>query len=565
MSEPNLILLHPPSVFKFRENSVFFGPVGDVIPSSSLFEIYPIGFLTISKHLHSRGLSVRIINLAMKMMRDSSFDPDAFIAKLDTDAFGIDLHWLTHADGCLSLAEMIKKHHPDIPVILGGLSATYYSSEIMKEYPFVDFIVRGDSTEEPVRLLMEAIKRGNGYKTVPNLVWRGSAGSVIVNEDYFAPENIDYIDYDYAHLMKMAIKYRDPFGYMPFKGWLRYPVAAVISCRGCYHNCGSCGGSLSAFKKVCMRNKPTFRSPELLAEDIRRISGLTGAPVMLLGDILQDGEDYADRFLSAVREYRIENDIAIEFFRPPDEKIIHKVSRSIMNFNVEMSPESHDQNARGAFGKNYSNDDLERSIELLIKYGCKRIDLFFMIGLPFQDYVSVMDTADYCDELLKKFDHSGKLLPMIAPLAPFIDPGSKIFEEPEKSGYTLFYKTLEEHRNAMLMTNWKYTLNYETMWMSRGEIVKATYDSAERLLDAKARHGIIAQQRAELIKDRIQRSRDLIEKMDSPVDLDDHLISEIKTLNELTSVCDKRELEWPVKKLNLSLMGMARLVLRWIY
>jgi len=47
MTGPDLILMHPPSVFRFRELPLFFGPVSDVVPSSSIFEIYPIGFLTI--------------------------------------------------------------------------------------------------------------------------------------------------------------------------------------------------------------------------------------------------------------------------------------------------------------------------------------------------------------------------------------------------------------------------------------------------------------------------------------------------------------------------------------
>jgi hypothetical protein len=44
MPRADLILLHPPSVFKFRELPLFYGPVSDVVPSSSIFEIYPIGF-----------------------------------------------------------------------------------------------------------------------------------------------------------------------------------------------------------------------------------------------------------------------------------------------------------------------------------------------------------------------------------------------------------------------------------------------------------------------------------------------------------------------------------------
>ena len=151
MKPVDLVLLHPPSVYRFRELPIFHGPISDVIPSSFIFENYPIGFLTLSEYLSRHGMTVRIVNLAMKMLRDFSFDVDGFLAKLHPAAFGIDLHWLPHADGALSLAEAIKRLHPGTPVIFGGLSATYYRQEILRDYPFVDFIVCGDSTEEPLR------------------------------------------------------------------------------------------------------------------------------------------------------------------------------------------------------------------------------------------------------------------------------------------------------------------------------------------------------------------------------------------------------------------------------
>ncbi|MBL8056443.1 MAG: hypothetical protein JNK29_07075, partial [Anaerolineales bacterium] len=45
MTQPDLVLLHPPSVFDFRERPAFDGPLSDVIPSSPVFEMYPVGFL----------------------------------------------------------------------------------------------------------------------------------------------------------------------------------------------------------------------------------------------------------------------------------------------------------------------------------------------------------------------------------------------------------------------------------------------------------------------------------------------------------------------------------------
>jgi len=434
MPKPDLILLHAPSVFRFRELPLFFGPVSDVVPSSSIFEIYPIGFLTISDYLNRHGLSVRIINLALRMLRSPSFDPDAYVRRLNAAAFGIDLHWLPHVDGSLSLAELVKKHHPDKPVILGGLTATYYHEEIMREYPFVDFILCGESTEEPLRLLLEAIRTGSGYASVPNLVCRDLLDKTNVNERSFKPENLDYVDFDYSHLLKMAIRYRDPSGYIPFKYWLSYPVTAVFSVRGCNHNCGTCGGSVSAFQTVCQRSNSCFRSPELVARDIHRISEYTGAPVIVLGDLLQAGREYCDRFLKAVKNYRIKNEICVEFFSPPPADFLEKVADSIQTFNVEISPESHDINVRKTFGKGYDNTALENMISTLIRVGCKRIDLFFMVGLPNQTYRSVMDTVTYCGDLLRQFGSNGdrgKVLPLIAPLAPFIDPGSIIFEDPE--------------------------------------------------------------------------------------------------------------------------------------
>jgi hypothetical protein len=107
--------------------------------------------------------------------------------------------------------------------------------------------------------------------------------------------------------------------------------------------------------------------------------------------------------------------------------------------------------------------------------GCRRLDLFFMVGLPLQNYASVMATAEYCGDLLGRYGTTKRIMPIIAPLAPFVDPGSRLFEEPERFGYRLFYRTLAEHRRAMLMPTWKGRLNYETRWMTRDDMVRAAW------------------------------------------------------------------------------------------
>ncbi len=539
----DLILLHPPSIFRFRELTCFMGPVSDVIPSTSIFEGYPIGFLTLSEYLTRHDISVRIVNLALKMLRALSFDAEHFTAGLSAHAFGIDLHWLPHVDGCLSLAAQLKRQHPDIPVIVGGLSATYFRDELMRDYPCIDFVVCGDSTEEPLRLLMEAIRSGGDFKQVPNLVWRDN-GVVVDNGISWIPDTLDHVRFDYSHIFRMLVKHRDPVGYLPYANWFEHPVLAVFTCRGCLHDCSTCGGSSSAFSSTCTRSKPAFRSPQLLAEDIAAIAGYSGVPIMIIGDLLQGGEEYAETFLKAIRLHNIPNELAFEFFQPPSRRFVGLLEESVVNFNVELSPESHDLRVRRAFGKQFDNLELESALESLVASRCKRIDLFFMVGLPFQTYGSVMDAVAYCGELLNRY--GSKLLPMIAPLAPFVDPGSRIFQEPGKMGYHLLYHTLGEHRQAMLMPGWKQRLNYETDWMSRDDIVNATYDGAEALIDLKLRHGLVPAADAREIKEHIAMARKVVALLDQAGTIGPDLAKEIQQLNGLDSLCGKRELDWSV-------------------
>jgi radical SAM superfamily enzyme YgiQ (UPF0313 family) len=164
----DLLLLHAPSVYDFREHAILYGPVSDMVPSSTVFEMYPLGFLTIASYLHDRGMSVRIVNLALRMLNSRRFDVPAFLARQRPKAVGIDLHWLPHAHGALEVARLVKAIHPDVPVIMGGLSATYFHRELIA-YPQVDFVMRGDSTEPPLHQLLLALRDGAPVDAIPEL------------------------------------------------------------------------------------------------------------------------------------------------------------------------------------------------------------------------------------------------------------------------------------------------------------------------------------------------------------------------------------------------------------
>lgn len=549
-----------------------FGPISDVVPSTHIFEMYPIGFMTMLGYLEKHGYSVRIINVALKMLKSRRLNVEKLIKSLHPLAFGIDLHWLPHVQGSLALAEIIKKYHPHTPVIFGGLSSSYYHKELVK-YPQVDLVLRGDSIEEPLRQLLEKIKTGQEPDDVPNVTWKNTKNNVMVNKLSHSPDNLDYFPFDYSKIIKSTIRYRDIIGHLPFFNWFSYPVVAILPWRGCVHNCVICGGSAQFYKNYCGRKTPAYRSPKMVAKDIGLISKFLKGPIIILGDIRQAGNRYAIELLERIGREKVKNHIAIELFYPAPREYLQLVADAIPNFNIEISPETHDEEIRKTFGRHYDNPGLEQTIKDALELGCKRFDLFFMIGLPKQTPQSAMGTVAYCETLINKFSGvgNGKVIPFISPLAPTLDPGSLVFENPKKYGYKFFYRTLEEHRQALLQPSWKYMLNYETRWMSRDEIVECTYDAALELNRIKAKHGIIKQKELKEIESRINDARELIKHIDLLVSNKEKNVTNEELLTKysaiikklsIASICKKEELQWPFKPIRFNIFSILQAILK---
>jgi B12-binding domain/radical SAM domain protein len=533
-----------------------WGPISDVIPSTPIFEMYPLGFVSISQYLNRHGFDVRIINVAYQMLSDPDYDAEKQIKNLRTSAFGIDLHWLPHAQGSLELAKIIKRYHPHTPVIFGGLSSTYFHEELIT-YPQVDFVLRGDSTEVPLLALLSALKNGKGLGDIPNLTYKDN-GTIKINPTSWVPDDINTFTLDYPHIIRSAIRYKDLSGFVPFYGWQEYPITAIFTCRGCSYHCGTCGGSQDTYNAFSRRQKPAYRKPELVVSDLLSISRYFKGPVFILGDIFQPGEEYAQKLLSLLKKQKVDNHIVLEFFDVPPVDYLDVMADSIPHLNIQFSPETHDPLIRNAFGRPYDNLRMEEMIEGILGRGCNKLDLFFMVGIPGQDAESIMQTVEYIDYLLERFGKTKKLFPYISPLAPFLDPGSLVFENPEKYGFKLFYRTLEEHRKALLQPSWKQMLNYETKWMSRDQIVDSTYQSALKLNRIKFKHGLIKEKKFKEIERRIGQAQCIIQAIDEQIEMGKSTIdcSNPESL-QLSTICDKDELKWPVRILKFNVRSSS--------
>jgi len=76
------------------------------------------------------------------------------------------------------------------------------------------------------------------------------------------------------------------------------------------------------------------------------------------------------------------------------------------------------------------------------------------------------------------------------------------------------FHTLEEHRQALVSPNWRDSLNYETRWMNRQQVLESAYEAILGLNSLKAKYGVISAEMAELGEKRIKSARAMAQRID---------------------------------------------------
>ena len=482
---------------------------------------------------------------------------------------------MPHCHGTIEVAKILKRLHPHTPVSFGGLSSTIFHEDLIA-YDCVDYVFRGDSTEEPMRMLLSRIRDAQrnhvpvgDLSDIPNLTWKDAEGGVHINPLSWVPDDMNAISMDYCYPMKGVLRHHDMTSYLPMKGWLSYPVTASLSCRGCARNCATCGGSAYAFKNHFGRRRVAWRDPQLMIRDIQHVQEHIWGPIFVLNDFLQAGEDYTHDFICGLKG-KVKNPIGFEFFGPPPggDDFYQMLDDNLENWSVEISAESHDDDVRKAFGKgHYKMTELEETIKDALSHpNCERFDLYFMTGIPKQTAASVRETGAYVQHLYELVNYDPRLVVLTSPMAPFLDVGSIAFDNPEKYGYKLRARTFEEHRERMILPSWKHIMNYESQYMSVDEMVEATYDAALDINRIKGEHGILDEGMARATDQRIREAREQMRRLDDVLyngtgRIDARLGAlkeEFERLSENT-VAEKSELNWAFKVKPAHVKNLAKL------
>ncbi len=481
----DLLLVHAPAIFDFRNRRdlyfPFLGTSGDV-PITPLYEYFPVGFRSLQRYLGERDHDVKIINLSTLLLCYPDLELATIARALDVPIVGIDLHWMVHVQGSLAVAEQIKRERPDIQILFGGISSTYYADQLIR-YPFIDMVMRGYDTHVPVDGLLRARRHEPALREVPNLLWKDDAGRVVDNGYIHKPD-----------MMACGIDWRTAPRAPVSKGSFAIREYLSVQNAGCAYNCGWCGGSREAFRRINHRKNTMIRKPidqvRYEFDSLRSMPATDNYHFYSVG-AYNETKAGLENLISGVHDSGLKS-VSYEQFHLTPPATLKRMAEANKNTIITLSPESHDLRVSKLAGRGtYTNEELEAWLGDALDAGISQIDIWYFIGMPEQDEASVRGTVEYCAHLLHKFK-GARVNPMICPMIPFLDPASTFFEEPEH-GFQVFFRTVEEHRRGMMNASLINRMNYETRWLSRRQLVDVGFNAVRELMQIKAQTGMLPQ------------------------------------------------------------------------
>lgn len=539
MKSYDVILFHPPAIYDFRFTPMFPGAFGRTAEGLQFTKV-PIGMLSIADYLDRHGYKVILDNLGDRMTTSPDFDPEAHIKECSSQIYAIGMHFQQHSQGAIEIAKLCKKHHPNSLVIVGGLTATCFHKEIIKKYEFIDGVIRAEA-EKPLLELVQNYEKNGKLNGTPNLTYRSGEGEIVITSMIDASRDLDDFEYTRFDLI-------EPKTSIFSKGSV--PRYSLEVCRGCTYNCTICGGSAYAYKKYLGMKKPAFRSPEKIVHDIKELNEQGIYFIGLFQDARMAGKKYwQELFDLLIKERPIIERLSLDILAPVDEEFVKQASKISRNLIFHFCPDTGSDEVRKILGRNYTNENLLKTIKVCHEYHVP-VTNFFSVGLAGETERHMKETwelwkkLDEMDhEALTKglFGNDDSSVPIggqiLGPIV--IDPGSKAFDNPEKYGYKLLYKNLEEYISWLSKPSWHQWLNYETLVTDKDAIIEMIHSSIEFTIDQREKYRFYSSEQSYFERCKIEADRAVVKKVDKIMDVKDpdermrQIITVRRTLDEM--------------------------------
>lgn len=402
--------------------------------------------------LQKNGFRVVGLNVPMEIILDRNFNLEHWLANFQgVRLIAIDLHWYEHSFGAMDVARICKQVLPNVPVVLGGLTASYYAQQILAQFPVVDFVIRGDGERPLLELTQHLCRDGSGEMSrIANLSFR--IGDEIIHnlQDYVATtadlDALNFVDLDfmihtqeYAGLQYSSSERVDFSGYTPLKGhWLTIG-------RGCHFDCSFCGGGKNAQQIICGRDGIIQRSVSRVVDDLQRMQEMGIKQVSFNLDPAIMGAEFWSGLFSEMQRRRIKIGVYNECFQLPSMEFLDAFVETVDLDHSELAftPLTGSERVRRMNGKFFTNAGF---MEVLNKLKVHRLPVFvyFSLNVPGENRKTFRRTLRMAYDICTNYPDD--CLRMIN-MCHTVDPSCPMSIEPDTYEIGLDFATFADYYN----------------------------------------------------------------------------------------------------------------------
>ncbi len=380
---------------------------------------YYEGIGSLSAFLQSRGHRTGLIHVIRR-----PGDRNAFVREVDGHRPDLIAFSTTTLQFVVvrELANWIKRKHPDLPVICGGVHPSLMPEQTLA-CPDVDLVCIGEG-ERPLAELCDRLAEGKPFLDIPN-IW-GRDGDTIHRNPVLPPEgDLDALPFADRSLFRYETLW-----------WEKDGTATFMASRGCPYQCSYCCNH--ALRKIYDTRPPGIRrrSVESLLEEIRQ---LRNAYPFVRSINFDDDILFMDRQWAREFADRYPREAGLDFFcnmRPNlvDEEIVALLKKAGCR-EVRIGLESGNDRIRNeVLRRNISIDQIRNTCRWFREAGIP-VRTFNIIGFPEETPENIIETIRLNAEL-------GIRDPQHTIFCPF--PGTRLYAAYEKQGL-LLSKTLTDY------------------------------------------------------------------------------------------------------------------------
>jgi anaerobic magnesium-protoporphyrin IX monomethyl ester cyclase len=369
----------------------------------------PLGMLYIATYLRENGVDVSIIDEAAQGFSLNGIVD--WVKKEDPDILGFSTCSSSGRKATL-IAERVKEENPNIIIVLGNFYATFNAERILRKYPFVDVIVRGEGEYTSLELA-KCLEKNGDLKKVLGINFR-EKNRIISTPDRPLIKDVDslpfpdreLLDVDYHNITAGIVVAPKKF-------------SGFVSSRGCVFQCRFCGCRRLA------RDLWRSRSVENIVEELHLLSSQGYKQFLFVDDNFTLNPKRVIKICRKLRRERVD----VEFFA--EGRVDHcpqDMLQEMVRANCKMiyfGIENASQKVLDYYDKRTTPQQAVDAVRKARRAGIDVIVTSFILGAPHETRGDIQNTLKYAQNLQAD-------IPQFNILATF--PGTDIWEELKMQG-----------------------------------------------------------------------------------------------------------------------------------